>query len=256
MLKWFGPVAMAGLIIGSCSQKSDGELLTTTPAAPAAEQAAPAGWVSAAPLSATAPAPSIEGIPAGDYKLDPPHATFMFKVSHLGFSNFTGWFTTFAADLKLDPANPSAASLVATVDPASLTVNAPPDGFQEELRGENFVDAKQFPQITYRSTAIKMTGPNTADVIGDLTLHGVTKPVTLSMTYNGGYVGHIYEPRARIGFSVHGTFKRSDFGIGGGVPKPGESMGVSDDVNVVIEAEFLGPEMKDPPKPPATPPAN
>lgn len=254
MLKWMAPAAMAGLIIGSCSQKQDGALLTETTVAPAAEEATPTGWVSAAPLSATAPAPSIDGIPAGDYKLDPAHATFMFKVSHLGFSNFTGWFDTFSADLKLDPANPSAASLVAIIDPASLTVHAPPDGFREHLRGADFIDAKQFPQITYRSTAIKMTGPNTADVTGDLTLHGVTRAVTLSMTYNGGYVGHVYEPRARIGFSVTGQFKRSDFGIGGGVPKPGESMGVSDEVAIVIEAEFLGPEMKDPPKPSATPP--
>jgi polyisoprenoid-binding protein YceI len=238
----------------SCSKNSprrarDAELTTT-----AAPTAAQAGWVSAAPLSATAPAPSIEGIPAGDYTLDPAHSTFMFKVSHLGFSNFTGWFNTFSADLKIDPANPSAASLVATVDPASLTVHAPPDGFQEHLLGADFIDAKQFPQIIFTSTAITMTSPNTAAVTGDLSLHGVTKPVTLSMTYNGGYEGHIYEPRARIGFSVSGVFKRSDFGIGGGVPKPGESMGVSDDVNVVIEAEFLGPEMKDPPKPPAIPP--
>ncbi len=252
MLKWFGPVAMLGLIIGSCSPKAEDALLT--PEAPATEASAkPDVWVSAAPVSDTAPAPSIEGIPAGDYKLDPAHSTFMFKVSHLGFSNFTLWFDTFSADLKLDPANPSAATLTASVDPASLGIHAPPGDFQDHLRGEQYLGAKEFPQISYKSTAIRMTGPNTADVTGDLTLHGVTKSVTLSMTYNGGYVGHVYEPRARIGFSVHGTFKRSDFGIGGGVPKPGDNMGVSDEVTVVIESEFTGPEMKDPPKPPAAP---
>jgi polyisoprenoid-binding protein YceI len=249
MTKWLGAAAMAALAFGACSEKAGGTLMA--PETPNAETPAPKGWVSAAPLSESAPAPSVENIPAGDYKLDPAHSTFMFSLSHLGFSNFTLWFDTFSADLKLDPANPSAATLIASVDPASLTVHAPPSGFQEELRGEQYLDAKQFPQIAFKSTAINMTGPNTAEVTGDLTLHGITKPVTLSMTYNGGYVGHVYEPRARIGFSVRGVFKRSDFGIGGGVPKPGANMGVSDDVHVVIESEFLGPEMKDPPKPAA-----
>ncbi|MFT3724803.1 MAG: YceI family protein [Hyphomonadaceae bacterium] len=248
MLKRLGAVAMTALLIGACSPKSGGGLIADKPVAKEPEAIA---WVSAARVSELAPAPSIEKIPAGDYKLDPAHSTFMFKVAHLGFSNFTAWFDTFSADLKLDPASPTTASLTATVDPASLTVHAPPAGFQEELRGEQYVDAKQFPQITFKSTGIKMTGPNTADVTGDLTLHGVTKPVTLSMTYNGGYEGHVYEPRARIGFSVHGVFKRSDFGIGGGVPKEGSNMGVSDEVTVVIESEFIGPDMKDPPKPAA-----
>ena len=58
-----------------------------------------------------------------------------------------------------------------------------------------------------------MVRENVADVTGDLALHGVTKPITLTMTYNGGYEGHIYEPRARIGFSAKGKFKRSDFGM-------------------------------------------
>lgn len=246
MWRSVGFAAFVVLIASGCSGKQDGALIAEKPAPPPAE---PQGWVSAAPVSATAPAPSIEKIPAGEYKLDPAHATLLFKVSHLGFSNFTAWFDKFSADLTLDPANPSAASLSASIDPASLTVHAPPAGFQEELRDEQYLDAKHFPQITFKSTAIKMTGPNTADVTGDLTLHGITKPVTLSMTYNGGYEGHIYEPRARIGFSAHGMFNRSDFGIGGGVPKEGTNMGVSDEVQVVIEAEFIGPEMKDPPKP-------
>lgn len=249
-MKWLGLVAMAALIAGSCSQKQE-PLVSDTPAA--VEPAAASAWVSAAPVSATAPAPSIEGIPAGDYKLDPTHATFFFKVSHLGFSNFTLWFDTFSADLQLDPANPLAATLTAAVDPASLMVHAPPQGFQDELRGAQFVDAKQFPAIAFKSTAITMTGPNTADVTGDLTLHGVTRPITLSATYNGGYEGHAYEPMARIGFSAKGVFKRSDFGIGYGLPAEGSNMGASDEVSVVIEAEFTGPPMKNPPAPP---PAN
>ncbi|MDP3738901.1 MAG: YceI family protein [Hyphomonadaceae bacterium] len=250
-MKWLGVAAMAAFIAGSCSQK-DEPLVSDTLAA-ATAPAASTAWVSAAPVSATAPAPSIEGIPAGDYKLDPTHSTLFFKISHLGFSNFTLWFDTFGADLKLDPANPSAATLMATIDPASLMVHAPPGGFQDELRGEKFVDAKQFPAITFKSTAVTMTGPNTADITGDLTFRGITKPITLSAIYNGGYEGHAYEPQARIGFSAKGVFKRSDFGLDYGLPAEGSNMGASDDIHVVIESEFLGPPMKNPPVPP---PAN
>jgi polyisoprenoid-binding protein YceI len=185
--------------------------------------------------------------------LDPEHSTLFFKVSHLGFSNFTMWFDKFSADLKIDLANPGAATLSATVDPASLMIQAPPAGFVEHVRGEQFIDASKFPVITFTSTGIAMKGQNKADIVGELTLHGVTKPLTLSATFNGGYAGHIYEPRARIGFSAHGMFRRSDFGIGYGVPAPGASMGTGDEVQVVIEAEFLGPPWKDAP---AAPPPN
>lgn len=248
IVKWFGSVAMAAFVIGSCSQKSDDDLMTTTsPDAPKGE----AGWVSAAPLSASAPAPSITDIPAGDYKLDPAHSTLMAKVSHLGFSHFTLWFETFSADLKLDPANPSAATLNATIDPASIMIPAPTDEFVKHLQSKDFMSAAEFPAVTFKSTAIEMTGGNTADVTGDLTFRGITKPVKLSMTYNGGYKGHVYEPRARIGFSAHGTFNRSDFGLSYGVPEPGASMGASDEVTIVIESEWLGPALPNPPAAPA-----
>jgi len=246
-MKWLGPAALAIFIIGSCSPKADNALVTDTP--PAAAPAAPAGMKSAAPVSADAPAPSIESLPTGDYKLDPAHSTVLFKISHLGFSNFTGWFDTFSADLKLDPANPAGATLTAMVNPASLMVHAPPKGFTEELRADKFIDAKQFPQITFKSIGVAMTGPNTADVTGDLTLHGVTKPITLAVTFNGGYAGHVYEPNARIGFSGHGRFKRSDFGLSNGIPEAGSNMGVSDELEVVIESEFTGPAWKDAPAP-------
>jgi polyisoprenoid-binding protein YceI len=237
-MKWI-LLAASLFAIGACSPPASKKtLLTTATDTPA---------LSAAPLSKTAPPPSVEGLPAGAYVLDPAHSTLLFKVSHLGFSNFTMWFDTFAADLQLDPANPGAARLSATVDPSSLRVPAPPAGFLEHLLGEQFIDAATFSAITYRSTNIVTKGKNKADIIGDLTLHGVTKPVTLTATFNGGYVGHVYEPQARIGFSANGTFKRSDFGIGYGVPAPGSGMGTSDEVQVVIEAEFLGPAWQDAP---------
>jgi polyisoprenoid-binding protein YceI len=160
-------------------------------------------------------------VPAGDYKLDPAHANLEFKVSHLGFSHYTARFTDFDVTLKFDPANPSTSSVEATIDPKSLALPTPPAGFKDELTGKSWLDAAQYPAITFRSTKVEVTGANTAKVTGDFTLHGVTKPVVLDATFNGGYAGHPMDrllgpPHARIGFSAHrGVFKRlSEFGIG------------------------------------------
>lgn len=212
----------------------------TPPAQKAPEAAAPA-----APE-----APVVADIPAGEYKLDRTHATLLFRVNHLGFSSYTGHFTKFDATLQLDPANLAAASVTATVDPSSLAVPAPPPGFMAELKGPQFLDTAKFREITFRSTKVEPTGANTARITGDFTLHGVTLPVVLEATYNGGYRGHPMDPNARIGFSAHGTVKRAAHGMTYGVPAPGTTMGVSDDVEVIIEAEFSGPPL--PPEPAPT----
>ena len=75
---------------------------------------------------------------------------------------------------------------------------------------------------------------------------GVTRPVPLEATYNGGYAGHAMDPHARIGFSAHGTLKRSDFGMTYGIPAPGTTMGVGDEVTILLEVEFSGPPLKTP----------
>jgi polyisoprenoid-binding protein YceI len=105
--------------------------------------------------------------------------------------------------------------------------------------GKGWFEAAQFPQITFRSTKVERVGEHAAQVTGDLTLHGVTRPVVLEVTYNGGYPPNNFDPGgARIGFSAHGVLKRSAFGISAGIPAPGSSMGVGDDVEVAIETEF------------------
>jgi len=193
----------------------------------------------------TAPAIPIKtDVPAGEYRLDKTHASLIFRVNHLGFSFYTSRFTDFDATLQLDPAKPTATTLEAKVDAHSLALENPPPGFLDALRGPDWLDTAKYPDIIFRSTAITLTAPDTADITGDLTLHGVTKPVTLSAKFNGGYVGHAMDPNARIGFSAQGTFNRSDFGIAFGVPEPGSTMGVGDEVEVLIEAEFTGPPLQ------------
>lgn len=178
---------------------------------------------------------------AGTYFLDPAHASVNFRVSHLGLSHYTARFTKLDGTLKFDPANPAAQQVTATLDAASLQTNYPDAAhldFDTQVERE-FLDAARFPTITFTSMRVEPTGPRTARVTGDLTLHGVTRPVTLEATFNGGYKPNAMDPMgARIGFSAHGTFRRSDFGIRYGLPAPGTTMGVGDDVDVTIEAEF------------------
>ena len=190
---------------------------------------------------AAGPAVAADQLPAGTYTLDKAHASLIFRVDHLGFSHYTARFTRLDATLELDPARPAEARLEATVEAASLATDNPPPGFEDMLRGPEWLDAKAYPQITFRSTEVATTGPDTARITGDFSLHGVTRPLALDATFNGGYAGHPMDPNARIGFSAYGTLNRSEFGIAYGIPAPGSTMGVSDAVEIVIEAEFNGP---------------
>lgn len=186
-------------------------------------------------------------LPAGSYTLDKTHASLLFRVNHMGFSNYTARFKRFDAKLQIDPANPRAAKVEATIDVTSLETDFPNPkvvDFNAELQNDQWLNAAKFPQMTFRSSKIELTGPKTARVSGDLDLHGITKPVVLDVTFNGGYPGMTdFDPNARIGFSAKGALKRSEFGVANGIPAPGSNIGVSDNVDIIIEAEFSGPAL-------------
>jgi polyisoprenoid-binding protein YceI len=186
---------------------------------------------------------SGEPAPAGAYQMDPAHARLLVRVNHLGFSHYTVVIRTFDAKLAFDPANPDVMTVTASADPASVETFFPDKtfDFNAVLTGPEFLDAGKFPQASFTSTDVALTGDNTADVTGDLTLHGVTKPVTFNVTFNGGNGGHPMDVGARIGFSATAVFNRSDFGIAYGLPPPGTTMGVLDPVELILEAEFVKP---------------
>jgi polyisoprenoid-binding protein YceI len=182
-------------------------------------------------------------VPAGEYRLDPSHASLIFRVNHLGFSHFTSQFRSFDATLMLDPKHPEQARVTATIDPRSIQIVDPK--LAVEIQGPQWFNSGAFPQMTFRSTKVELTSPTTARVTGELNLHGIALPVSWDATFNGGYAANPYDPKgARIGFSAHGALKRSAFGMGYGVPAPGTTMGVSDDVDFTIEAEFNQPAAK------------
>jgi polyisoprenoid-binding protein YceI len=196
-----------------------------------------------APTNPDSTKPAAMDLPAGDYTLDPAHASLIFRVNHLGFSHFTSQFRKFDAALTLDPAHPERAHVTATIDPRSIEIVDPTLAVQ--IQGPQWFDSAKFPQITFRSSKVERTAPNAARITGELSLHGVTVPVAWEVTFNGGYASNPYDPKgSRIGFSAHGSLKRSAFGMGFGIPAPGTTMGVSDDVDFTIEAEFTRPVAK------------
>jgi len=179
--------------------------------------------------------------PAGTYTQDKAHSSLILRVSHLGFSNFTARFTRFDIQLQLDPARLSQSQVAVRIDPTSIETDNAPTGFLDMLRGPQWLDAAQFPELTFRSTRVDSTGPGSLRIQGELTLHGVTRPVVLSGSFNGGYAGHPMDPHARVGFSAQGTLKRSDYGVSFAIPAPGSHFGVGDEIHVSIETELSGP---------------
>lgn len=183
---------------------------------------------------APALAPNVNANPTalkeGDYQLDRNHAALLFKVGHLGFSKFVGRFNHFEVSLDFSEDNPEAAKVDAVIDMTSLDVAS--DDFSNVLMGPNWFDANAYPEALFHSTGIEVTGDNTGVMTGDLTMHGVTKPVSLNVVFNGGGFDRLRGAYV-VGLSAQGKIDRSEFGVD-------RFRGlVSDTVDLEIEAEFV-----------------
>jgi polyisoprenoid-binding protein YceI len=166
---------------------------------------------------------------ADTLKIDPVHSTVGFKIRHL-FANVTGRFTDVSGTIDVDPANPGSASVTATIGIASIdTANAMRD---KDLRGSNFFESDKFPSMTFKSTKVAVTSQTEADVTGDLTLHGVTKPVTLHVTFLGKGPGMM--GGTTTGWEATTSIKRSDFGLTWSKTIEGTQL-VGDDVSIDLE---------------------
>ena len=168
-------------------------------------------------------------VQAGTYKVEPNHTQVVFGVNHFGFTTYYGSFTDSAGTLTLDPAKPADSKLDVTVKTGSVVVPSPK--LEGELKGDQWLDATKFPDATFKSTKVSKTGANTADVTGDFTLHGVTKPLTLKVTYvNAG--PNPLSKAYTAGFEAKGTVKRSDYGVKTYVPL------IGDEVELIISGTF------------------
>ncbi len=193
------------------------------------------------------PMAAVADLPAGVYTLDKTHASLTWKVSHLGLSQYTARFTDFDATLTLDPANPLAATVSATINPLSVETDYPKKAekdFNKVLaEGAEWFNGTKFPRISFSSTKLERTGEETARLTGNLTMLGITQPVTLAVTFNGGYTQKPFGAPgvAAVGFSATGKIKRSDWGFTTYIPS------IGDEVTLALEVEFeSSPQIKKP----------
>ncbi|HVU20576.1 MAG TPA: YceI family protein [Rhizomicrobium sp.] len=169
--------------------------------------------------------------PTGSYSLDPRHSQVQFAIPHLGITDYHGRFDRVTGNLSYNAGAPEKSSVSVTID--MTTVDVPSKELVGELSGPNVFDTAKYPTATFKSTSITRTGPNTGTITGDLTLHGVTKQVTLDTRF-GGLTVDPFSGADDIGFQATAALKRTDFGIQGMV---WESI-VGDDVKLTIEAMF------------------
>ena len=164
------------------------------------------------------------------YAFDKAHTSILFFVNHLGFSMSQGKFLEYEGGFTFDRENPENSEIDVSIKTASIDMDD--EEWDNHLKNADFFNVEEYPEMTFKSTGIVVTGDNTADITGDLTLLGVSKPVTLKVVHNKSGQ-HPFGDKYLAGFSATTTIKRSEFGMNYGLPN------VGDDVEVRIEVEAV-----------------
>ncbi|HET7359290.1 MAG TPA: YceI family protein [Rhodanobacteraceae bacterium] len=164
------------------------------------------------------------------YTMDPNHTQVLFTWNHFGFSNPTANFNQVQGTLVYDAADPAKSSVEVSMPLAGLDTHVP--ALDAHLKEADFFDAAKYPVVTFRSTRVEAAGPGKLKVVGDLTVHGVTRPVTLDVTINKVGTQPMWKAAA-VGFDATATLKRSDFGVSQYVPM------VSDQIRIHITTEAI-----------------
>ena len=165
------------------------------------------------------------------------HSQLGFTVTHLGISDISGTFNDFDVNVTSSKQDFSDAQIELSAKIASIDTRVEPR--DNHLKSPDFFDAEKFPTLNFKSTSLKPAGKNKYKLTGNLTIHGVTKPVTMDLLYKGT-IQHPMNKKPTAGFQVSGTIKRSDFGVGDKFPAPM----VSDEVRIQADGEFVQPEAK------------
>ena len=175
---------------------------------------------------------SIALVAQGTWKSDPMHSKLTFGTTHLGISEVEGLFKKFDAVIQTTKSDFSDAVFNLSVDVA--TIDTEVEMRDNHLRSADFFDVAKYPTMSFKSTSVTPSGKDKYILKGDLTLHGVTKPVSMSLWYRGTIVNP--QSKATVsGFQVTGTIKRSEFNIGAGFPAPM----ISDEVSIKADGEFI-----------------
>ncbi|MDE3059614.1 MAG: polyisoprenoid-binding protein [Pseudomonadota bacterium] len=172
---------------------------------------------------------------ADQYEIDKSHTTILFFIAHLGFSQMIGKFNEYDGHFRFDPAEPEESSVDITIKPKGVHTSS--EALDEVLQNEHFFNSKQFPDIHFVSTKITVTGERDGDITGNLTMLGVTRPLTLHVHLNKADYRPITNEFA-AGFSATGMLKRSDFGMDYAIPM------VGDEVKLMIETEGVDLDRK------------
>jgi polyisoprenoid-binding protein YceI len=160
------------------------------------------------------------GVRADDYVIDAVHSGVSFQISHVGLSYIQGRFNDFSGNFTIDTSDPSKSSFALTIKAESVDTNN--SKRDEHLRAPDFFNVKQFPAITFTSTAVKAIDGG-YEVTGDLTMHGETRPVTFSL--KGGKTAEFPPKVVRTGFTTSQiVLKRTDFGVGKPMPVLGDEV--------------------------------
>lgn len=189
-----------------------------------------AGSVFAAASMAAVQAADLSAVPSGAYTVDDTHAYINFSYNHLGLSNPTLSFDDFTVDLDLNNEDPTQSSISVSIDPASVITGS--DIWKEHLTSADWFDVAAHPTITFESTAVEAAGDGAYKVMGDLTVKGESKPVSLNVAINAA-MNHPMSGDPVIGLDASGEVLRSDFGLGKFAPN------VSDEIALNISVEML-----------------
>lgn len=181
-------------------------------------------------VAGAAQAADISTVPSGRYLSDAGHRFITFSYSHLGMSRPEARVTDFEATLDLDASRPENSKVVVVVKAAGINSGIP--AMDQQFHGDTLFDVSRHPDIRFVSTSMSRLSAEAGTMTGDLTIKGVTKPVTLDVKLNGAGA-HPMTKKPALGFSASGTVKRSDWGLLRSIPA------VGDEVALSIEIEFL-----------------
>ena len=173
---------------------------------------------------------------SGEYIIDSSHSQVIFKVKHLAISTVTGHFDQFEGSYKLDSDNMSDSNVEATIVASSINTND--QKRDKHLRSDEFLDVEKFPSIAFKSKEIIKGDGNNFQIVGDLTIHGVTKEVTLDATYEG-HVGSDPWGKERTAFIANGKINRKDFGMTWNKALEAGGLVVGDEVRMTLEVEGI-----------------
>ncbi|MCW3785935.1 YceI family protein [Plebeiibacterium sediminum] len=166
---------------------------------------------------------------------DAAHSQLFFTVTHLGINDVSGTFDDFT--VNVESTKPDFSDAVFNLTAKSSSINTRVEARNNHLKSADFFDVEKYPELTFKSTAIKKVEENKYKLTGDLTIHGVTKSVTVDLLYRGQTTNPM-SSKLTTSFQIDGTIKRSDFEVGGKFPE----LIISDEVRIVANGEFVQPE--------------